>query len=199
MTLNAALDVAAENATSVCLVGNGRALSAGFDLSVMTGDAGGRTALLVAGAEFLMRLAVHPQPTVVAVTGHALAAGAMVTLACDTRIAAPGQSKIGLNEVAIGLALPMFAYELAVARLSKRYLTRAAIQAEIFDPDGALAAGFVDRIDSACVDAAVGEARRLGALPGGAYGRTKRSLRQPMVDRVLASLAADLEGRAIEN
>jgi enoyl-CoA hydratase len=196
--LNAALDLAVENATAVCVVGNARALSAGFDLSVMTGDAEGRHALLVAGAELLMRLYVHPQPTVVAVTGHALAAGALLTLACDTRIAAPGSAKIGLNEVAIGLALPMFGYELALARLSERYLTRAAIQAEIFDPEGALAAGFVDRIDSSCVEAAIGEARRLGALSRGAYARTKRSVRQPMVDRVLASLDADLEGRAIE-
>jgi enoyl-CoA hydratase len=197
--LNATLDVAVENASAVCLVGNDRALSAGFDLSVMTGDVEGRHALLVAGAELLMRLYVHPQPTVVAVTGHALAAGALMTLACDTRIAAPGSAKIGLNEVAIGLALPMFGYELAAARLSKRYLTRAAVQAETFDPDGALAAGFVDRIDAACVDLARAEAGRLGALPAGAYARTKRSLRQPMVDRVLASLDADLDGRTIEN
>ena len=195
--LHAALDAALGDATAVCIRGNDRALSAGFDLGVMSGSPEGAQALVRAGGELLMRLYVHPQPTVVAVTGHALAAGALVVLACDSRIAAPGRSKIGLNEVAIGLALPMFATELAVGRLSKRYLTRATVQAEIFDPDSALAAGYVDRIDDACVIAAIEEARRLGALPRGAYGKTKRSIRQPVVDRVLEGLDRDLAGMAI--
>jgi enoyl-CoA hydratase len=195
--LHAALDTAKADAKAVCLRGNDRALSAGFDLAVMTGPPEGMRELVTAGAELLMRLYVHPQPTVVAVTGHALAGGALIALACDTRIGAGGPAKIGLNEIAIGLALPEFANELALARLSKRFLTRATIQAEIFDPAGAVAAGYLDRLDAACVDAAVAEARRLGDLPGRAYARTKRSLRQPMVDRVLAGIASDLAGLTV--
>lgn len=197
-SLHAALDRATDEAGSVCVRGNDRALSAGFDLGVMGGPPEGMRALVTSGAELLMRLYVHPQPTVVAVTGHALAAGALVLLACDTRIGADGPTKIGLNEVAIGLALPEFAGELALARLGTPWLTRATVQAEILDPAGALAAGYLDRIDPACVPSAIDEARRLGQLPRGAYGRTKRSLRQPMVDRVLAGLAADLSGLAID-
>lgn len=188
--LHAALDTALADAGAVCIRGNDRALSAGFDLKVMGGgdlDAVGK--LVNAGGELLMRLFVHPQPTVVAVTGHALAAGALLVLACDTRIASPGTAKIGLNETAIGMALPEFAYELAAARLSKRYLTRATVQAEIYDPDGAVAAGYLDRLESDCVSAAMAEAGALAQLPVAAYAGTKRSLRQPMVDRVLANLS----------
>ena len=187
--LHAALDTALAEAGSVCIRGNGRALSAGFDLKVMGGgDLDAVVRLVNAGGALLMRLFVHPQPTVVAVNGHALAAGALLILACDTRIASPGTAKIGLNETAIGMALPEFAYELAAARLSKRYLTRAAVQAEIFDPDGAAAAGYLDRLEDDCVAAALAEARALAQLPVAAYAGTKRSLRQPMVDRVLANL-----------
>ena len=187
--LHAALDTALAEAGAVCIRGNGRALSAGFDLKVMGGgDLDAVVKLVNAGGELLMRLFVHPQPTVVAVTGHALAAGALLVLACDTRIASPGTAKIGLNETAIGMALPEFAYELAAARLSKRYLTRAAVQAEIFDPDGAVAAGYLDRLEDDCVAAATAEARALAQLPVSAYAGTKRSLRQPLVDRVLANL-----------
>lgn len=187
--LHAALDTALAEAGSVCIRGNGRALSAGFDLKVMGGgDLDAVVRLVNAGGALLMRLFVHPQPTVVAVNGHALAAGALLVLACDTRIASPGTAKIGLNETAIGMALPEFAYELAAARLSKRYLTRAAVQAEIFDPDGAVAAGYLDRLEDDCVAAALAEARALAQLPVAAYAGTKRSLRQPMVDRVLANL-----------
>jgi enoyl-CoA hydratase len=197
--LHAALDTAAADARAVCLVGNAKALSAGFDLAVMTGDDPAAVRGLVqAGAEWLLRLYVHPQPTVAAVTGHALAAGALMALSCDTRIAEAGGAKIGLNEVAIGLALPEFAYELAAERIDERALTRATIQAEVFDPSGAAEVGFVDEVRVGCVGAAVEEARRLGAIPKGAYAKTKRAMRQPLVDRLLANLQADLAGLVVE-
>jgi enoyl-CoA hydratase len=177
--LNAALDQAAAEAGAVCIVGNAKALSAGFDLSVMQGgDLDAMGALVNAGGELLLRLFRHPQPTVVAVTGHALAAGALMVLACDTRIGIAGASaKIGLNETTIGMALPPFAVELATARLSKRHLTRAAIQAEIYDHDGAVGAGYLDRVEADVVPAAKAEAARLATLPAAAYAGTKASLR----------------------
>jgi enoyl-CoA hydratase len=188
--LHGALDRSLADAGAVLIKGNAKALSAGFDLKVMQGaDAGSVMKLVNAGGELLMRLFVHPQPTVVAVGGHALAAGALLVLACDTRIGQVGSpAKIGLNETAIGMALPEFAYELAAARLSKRYLTRAAVQAEIYDVEGAVAAGYLDSLADDCVAAATAEAVRLAALPGAAYAGTKSSLRQPIVDRVLPGL-----------
>jgi enoyl-CoA hydratase len=197
--LHTALDAALADARAVCVVGNEKALSAGFDLAVMTGDdPDAIVALVQAGAELMMRLYVHPQPTVAAVTGHALAAGGLLALSVDTRIAEPGRSKIGLNEVAIGLAMPAFGIELATARLSPRYLTRSVVQAELFDPEGAVAAGYVDRVAEGCVAVAVEEARRLGALSTKAYGKTKVAIRQPLVDRVHAGLTANLTGFGVE-
>jgi enoyl-CoA hydratase len=189
--LHDALDAASAQATAVCIVGNAKALSAGFDLSVMSEGAEGMLELVRSGGELLMRLYGHPQPTVVAVTGHALAAGALVVLACDTRIGADGPAKIGLNEVAIGMTLPVFAVELARDRLSKRALTRAAVEAEIFSPEGALAAGYLDRIVPVdqCERTAVDEARRLGQLDGRAYAGTKLALRQATIERVMPTLS----------
>ena len=75
--LHRALDTAAAEATSVCIAGNAKALCAGFDLTVMRGGFDDMVELVRAGGELLMRLYGHPQPTVAAVTGHALAAGAV--------------------------------------------------------------------------------------------------------------------------
>ena len=50
-----------------------------------------------------MRLNGHPQPVQIAATGHAPAAGALLAMTGDTRIAAAGADKIGLNETAIGM------------------------------------------------------------------------------------------------
>jgi len=189
--LHAALDRAQADATAVCFAGNAKALCAGFDLTVMRGSFEEMVELVRAGGQFLMRLYGHPQPTVVAVTGHALAAGALLVLACDTRIGGDGPAKIGLNEVAIGMTLPVFAVELARDRLSKRYLTRATVQAETFDPPGAHAAGYLDMVVAVeqCEPVAIGEARRLGQLPGEAYGGTKKAFRQATIDKVLPTLA----------
>ncbi|MGK2948559.1 MAG: enoyl-CoA hydratase-related protein, partial [Acidimicrobiales bacterium] len=111
--LHAGLDRATEEARAVAIIGREGKLSAGFDLTEMTAGIERTRALVGAGGKLLMRIFGHPQPVVVAVTGHALAAGALLTLACDTRIGGDGPAKIGLNETAIGMGLPVYATELA--------------------------------------------------------------------------------------
>jgi enoyl-CoA hydratase len=195
-----ALDRAAVEAGAVCLVGREGMLCAGFDLSVMTGEPDGARELVSQGAELLMRLYLHPQPVVVAVTGHALAAGALLVLACDVRIGADVPAKIGLNETSIGMPLPQFAVELARDRLTPAAFVRATLAAEIYDPAGAVGAGYLDRIVPAdeVVAAAIAEARRLSAYRAAAYARSKEVLRRATVDRVQAGTAADLALFSVE-
>ncbi len=191
---HAALDRSVTEATAVAVIGREGKLSAGFDLTEMTAGPDQAAALVGAGGRLLMRISGHPQPVVLGVTGHALAAGALLALCCDTRIGGDGPAKIGLNETAIGMGLPHYAVELAEARLSPAHLIRSAVQAEIYDAPGAVAAGYLDRIVPAAeLEATViAEARRLGALPGGAYRHTKLALHQAMIDRVLARLDDDM-------
>ncbi|HET9557315.1 MAG TPA: enoyl-CoA hydratase-related protein, partial [Actinomycetota bacterium] len=152
------------------------------------------------GGELLMRIFLHPQPVVVAVTGHALAAGALLVLACDVRIGADVPAKIGLNETAIGMPLPLFALALAEDRLDRRVVARATLGAEIFDPHGAVAAGYLDRVVPAAgvVAESVAEARRLGAYSSRAYAQTKEVLRGPVAARVREGAAADLARFTVE-
>jgi enoyl-CoA hydratase len=192
--LHAALDRALADAAAVAIIGREGKLSAGFDLTEMTASPAAAGALVGAGGRMLMRIYGHPQPVVLGVTGHALAAGALLTLSCDTRIGGDGPAKIGLNETAIGMGLPNYAVELAQARLAPAHLLRATVQAEIYDPRGARKAGYLDRVvPAADVEAVVvEEARRLGQLPGSAYRFTKLALHQAMIDRVLERLDADM-------
>jgi enoyl-CoA hydratase len=197
--LHAALDDAGTAASAVAIIGREGKLSAGFDLTEMAAGADRARALVRAGGELLMRIFVHPQPVVVAATGHALAAGALLLLACDARIGADVAAKIGLNETAIGMGLPAYAVELAQVRLAPQHLTRAALGAEIYDPAGATAAGYLDRVVPAdsCATEAVEEAARLGGYRSGAYRHTKEMLRRPVVDRVLAGIEADIAAIAV--
>jgi enoyl-CoA hydratase len=189
-----ALDRTAAEARATCIVGREGKLSAGFDLAIMTGEPEGVVRLVSRGAELLTRLYLHPQPVVVAVTGHALAAGALLVLVCDVRIGADVPAKIGLNETSIGMPLPQFAVELARDRLTPAALVRATLAAEVYDPAGALEAGYLDRVVPAdeVIGTAIAEANRLGAYRPGAYARTKEVLRRATVDRVEAGAAADM-------
>jgi enoyl-CoA hydratase len=167
---------------------------AGFDLGPMTAGPDSARALVKAGSELNMRLILHPQPVVAACTGHALAAGSLVLLSVDTRIGARGKFKIGLNEVSIGLRLPIFAVELAHDRLCERHIVGATVEARLYDPERACEVGYLDRTAPAdeLATAALEEARNLSKLNLKALADTKRVLRGPMVERVRGTLDADL-------
>lgn len=193
--VHAGLDQATDEARAVCVIGREGRFSAGFDLSVMTQGADATRGLVKAGGELLMRLYGFGQPTVAAVTGHALAAGALLVLACDTRIGCDAPAKIGLNETAIGMGLPRYAVELARDRLSRRHFTRATTQAEIYSPDDARDAGYLDRVVGLddLVATAIAEARRLGEFSTGAYALTKQQGRADTIAAVLAGIDADMD------
>jgi enoyl-CoA hydratase len=192
--VEAALTRAEGEASAVVLTGRKGRFSAGFDLAEMMGGAAKVHAMITRGGDFLLRLYVAPIPLVVACSGHALAGGALLVLTGDVRVAARGAFRIGLNEVQLGLPVPLLAMELARDRLSPAHLTAATLFSEVVDPERALPAGWVDELSSeeGLVEAALVHARRLSALPRDAYGKTKASLRMRTVHYVRETLAEDL-------
>lgn len=184
----------AENSKAIVLTGREGRLSGGFDLKVMMSGMSAARELVTAGAELLLRLYELPRPVVVACPGHAVAAGALLLLATDTRIGADGPFKIGLNETAIGMTLPLVAQELARDRLDPRRLTEATVQARLYAPHDAAQAGYLDRVvaPAELAAAARDEAQRLGALVGSAYAATKARLRRRTIEHIRATLHADL-------
>ena len=99
-------------------------------------------------------------------------------MSVDERIGDVGSFKIGLNETAIGMTLPGFALILARERLARTHLGRATADAEIFSPEAAVEAGFLDRVVAAeeLHDAAVARAGELATLDLAAHRATKLAL-----------------------
>lgn len=195
--LDAAIDAAEAEARALVIAGREGKFSAGFDLGVIRSGPGPARELASAGARAAMRLYGAGVPVVAACTGHALAYGAILLLASDLRIGADGDARIGLNEVAIGLTLPVFGVELARDRLSPRHLTRAIGLATVYSPTEAVEVGFLDEVVPAeeLEQTAVDRARALaGALNPGAFAGTRRNVRSAVIDRVLATLDEDLAG-----
>jgi enoyl-CoA hydratase len=192
--LRACLDRAEHEAGAVALTGRENRFSGGFDLGVMTSGFDRARDLVTAGAELMLRVYTFPRPVIVACTGHALAAGAILLLAADWRVGARGDFKIGLNEVSISMTLPLFALELARDRLSKRHFTAAVTQARIFDPEAARDAGFLDAVEApaALLATALRRAGDLATLPDPAYRDTKARERAATVQHIRDTLAPDM-------
>jgi enoyl-CoA hydratase len=192
--LGQALDRASKEAKAVVLAGRPGRFSAGFDLKVMMSSPEAARSLVTSGGDLMMRLYEHPQPVVVAVTGHAIAGGVLLAACGDRRIGVSGDFKLGLNEVANGMPVPILAHELARDRLDPRALVEAVLLAKLYDPAGALAAGWLDRVvaPEELEAAALGEATALAALPQPAYGMTKRSLRRETIRYVRETMESNL-------
>lgn len=192
-----ALDQAEEAGQAVLILGRPGRFSAGFDLSVLRegGPDAGR-ALVTGGGRLALRLARFPAPVVMGCTGHALAMGAVLLTAGDTRIGAQGDFKLGFNEVAIGMTTPIFLLELARERISKRHFMRSVVQAEIHTPETAIDAGLLDRVVAPDeVEAvALAEAERLAKLPRAAYVQTRALFLGATLDHIEATLEANMAG-----
>lgn len=194
-TLLAELGKAEQDANAVVLFGRPGMFSGGFDLGVMKQGAAAAREMVKTGGLLLAAILEHPTPIVTGCGGHAIAMGAFLVMAGDFRIAAQGPFKLGLNETAIGMTLPDFAIELTRLRLSNRHFDRAVVQSEIYAPDAALDAGFLDRVvaPEALEDEALAAARRLAELNPAAFRNNKRLAHGATVARIRANLDANLE------
>jgi enoyl-CoA hydratase len=183
----------ATEAPAVVLGGRDGKFCAGFDLTEIQKGPEEARAMLKAGAELAIQIFQHPTPTVAASTGHALAMGAILLFSFDRRIGTVEGAKIGMNEVAIGMALPRFAIELGRERLSKRHLNSAANLAMIYGPEEAVDAGYLDRLDPDPLAAAIAEAEQLGAsVHATAFAETRVRLRGEIAQRIKTGLATDV-------
>jgi enoyl-CoA hydratase len=141
-----ALDRATVDGAVVVLTGREGVFSAGFDLRVLRAGGSEALAMLRAGFALAERMLSFPTPVLIACTGHAVAMGAFLLLSGDYRIGLAGDYRLVANEVAIGLTMPRAAVEICRQRLTPTHFSRVVALAETFSPDGALAAGFLDRV-----------------------------------------------------
>jgi enoyl-CoA hydratase len=193
----------AEKEAEIVVLRSGLAgiFSAGFDLKVFaTGDAAKSLEMVRAGAELALRLMSFPHPTIGFMEGHAFPMGTFLLLACDIRLGARGPHRMGLNEVAIGIAPPSFAIELARSRLHPAWLSRTAALGEMYEPDEALTAGFLDRVVAPeAIDCVLEETiAALRSIHKPSHAIAKRRLRQPAMDAIRNAIDRELTMAAYE-
>ncbi|HEU5160977.1 MAG TPA: crotonase/enoyl-CoA hydratase family protein [Streptosporangiaceae bacterium] len=190
--LDHALDRATADEAVVVLTSTARAFSAGFDLGVLARGGAETVALVSGGFELAARLLSFPRPVVIACNGHAVAMGVFLLLSGDYRVGAAGSYKITANEVALGLPMPGPAIEICRQRLAPAHFNRAVLLAEVYSPDDAVAAGFLDRVVPAAElgAAAQGVAAELAKLDMDAHATTKLRVREESLTRIRAAIGS---------
>lgn len=192
---NAALDQATADRAVVIITGQPGILSGGYDLKVMTAGPKEAVALVTLGSTLARRLLSHPFPVIVACPGHAVAKGAFLLLSADYRIGVDGPFSIGLNEVQIGMTMHHAGIELARDRLRRSAFHRSVINGEMFDPQSAVDAGFLDKVVSAeeLQGAALTAARQLKKINMLAHKNTKLKVRKALLETLDNAIIQDQE------
>ena len=192
---NAALDQAVTDRAVVIITGQPGILSGGYDLKVMTSGPKEAVALVTSGSTLARRLLSHPFPVIVACPGHAVAKGAFLLLSADYRIGVEGPFSIGLNEVQIGMTMHHAGIEIARDRLSKAALQRSVVNGEMFNPQTAVDAGFLDVVVAAeeLQGAALAAARQLKKINMTAHKNTKLKVRKSLLEALDNAIIQDQE------
>ncbi|WP_417697747.1 crotonase/enoyl-CoA hydratase family protein [Pseudomonas sp.] len=192
---NTALDQSVTDRAVVIITGQPGILSGGYDLKVMTAGPKEAVSLVTAGSTLARRLLSHPFPVVVACPGHAVAKGAFLLLSADYRIGVDGPFSIGLNEVQIGMTMHHAGIELARDRLRKSAFHRSVINGEMFNPQSAVDAGFLDKVVSTdeLQGAALEAARQLKKINMTAHKNTKLKVRKALLETLDSAILLDQE------
>ena len=190
---NQCLDQAKQDRAIVIITGQPGILSGGYDLKVMTSGIDNAFNLVALGSTLTRRMLAHPYPIIVACPGHAIAKGAFLLLAADYRIGTEGAFNIGLNEVLIGMTMHNAGIELAKDRLTKPAFQRAVINGEMFNPQDAVSAGFLDRVVPAeqLLDTALAVATQMKKINMNAHSKTKLKVRKDLLEALDTAIELD--------
>jgi len=182
---------------ALVLAGAGPFFSGGFDLTTPRRDAVQARALRTLYRDVHVRLLAFPKPTLAQLSGHAIAGGLVLVLACDYRLGATGDYRLGLNEVAIGASFPRAALEIVRLRLAHARATELLLGAALYPASQALRLGVVDELlpPETLPDTMLRRAARMGAFPREAYAHTKAALLDEALARIMRE-SPDADDRA---
>lgn len=191
--LHEALDQAEADGTAVVLTGRAGLFSAGFDLKIIAAGGVDAAEMIDGGFQLAQRLLSFSAPVVTACSGHAVAMGVFVLLCGDHCVGVDGPYRIVANEVSIGMTMPWTATEILRHRLTPAAFHRAATLSEVFSPERAVVAGFLDEIvePELLRETAIGVAGRLAALDRRAFAATKLRSRVHVLRAVGEGIKAD--------
>lgn len=187
-------------ARAILFTGTGSIFSAGVDLfRIVEGGQPYVDRFFPLLSEFLRAMFALPVPVVVAVNGHAIAGGGVMTLAADYRVMAEGNGRVGVPELLVGVPFPAAALEVVRFAVSPDRVQALLYTGRTLPPAEAHAFGLVDEVVAA--DALAGRARKvaaqLAALSPDVFRMTKAHVRAEALARMDAAAEYDRAALAL--
>jgi enoyl-CoA hydratase len=169
---------AASDAHAIVLTGTGSIFCAGVDLFRMTNEGAPyveRFFPLLRDA--IAKLFGMPVPVVAAANGHAIAGGCILVCACDYRLMADGNGRIGVPELLVGVPFPEVA--LKVMQFAVPNVAPLVMTGRTMLPQEARTLGLIDEVvePAALMDRAFAMAAQLASIPRESFRMTKQTLR----------------------
>lgn len=178
---------------AVVMTGYGKYFSAGLDLpGLLTQDRAAMAGFMHRFVDVMLRWFTLPRPVVAAINGHAIAGGCVLALQADVRLMADNDTRIGLNEVLLGVGLPAVVIETLRCQVPAGSLLPIALEGRLLSPGQAADLGLVTCVPpDQLMPRAMETAQALAALPPLAAAHIKSSMREPVVDAVRHRLEKD--------
>jgi enoyl-CoA hydratase len=178
------------DARAAVITGNETIFSAGLDLpGIIDLERKPLTEFMQKFENVMLQAFELPVPLVAAISGHAIAGGAVLALQADVRMAVDRESlRIGFNEAQLGMGLPAVVVEPLREQVPGPSLTRMVLTGELFGPHEALRLGLIHEVapEGTLMQRALAKAKAFAALPLGGVRNIKSSLRKPVGDRIRA-------------
>jgi enoyl-CoA hydratase len=185
-----------EACRAVVLEGRAGYFSAGLDLKTLPNlEREPLRRTVRAFNELVARIALFPLPVVCAVSGHAIAGGAILALACDHRVGAAGAFHIGLSETVLGLPLPSCVLELVRQTLPASSFASAVLFGGLFEPEEAARLGLLHEVVAPehVIERSRERALVASAVEPRAFALTKERLRAEALRGAMAKLDDELD------
>lgn len=173
----------------VVLTGAGKMFCPGLDLQeLVLLDRPALARFLERFSACVLSMYAFSKPVIAALSGHALAGGAIFALTADWRLARRG-ALVGLNEVKVGVPLPFGVAQILRESVPPNRETEVALLGNNFQDEAAVAVGLAHEFADGDAFEAVWRARAAEFLSRDLESMriTKRYLRAPAVERIRAS------------
>ena len=148
-SLNFHLDQIAENNNikGIILTGQQGVFSAGLDIvELYNTDEKYMKDFWKLFSNLLEKIYSYPKIIFSAISGHSPAGGTVLSIMTDYRIMSKGDFLIGLNEVAVGLSMPIGIGRVFQSLLGERLAEKMTLTGELVNPQKAKEIGLVDEI-----------------------------------------------------
>jgi enoyl-CoA hydratase/carnithine racemase len=190
---------AAHGAPPLLLEADGRSFCTGLDLDAASQlDRAELRELMREFHRAMRAVFLYRGGSVAAVGGHALAGGAILALACDSRVVAEGAGRLGIHGVRLGIAYPDVAVEIVRRRFSRRHAEQILYAGETLAAEEAPGLGWADALASRQA-LELNARQRLESMGAGSatFARNKGQMLQDATAR-LAAVDSDGEERFLD-